>query len=137
MEKIKQFFEKTLLSEKGKDILVVFILILVGTGSFELGRLSKGSNGPNSPSGVKIEYKDTITGGISQEASSIKALDDQTPVSANSTIQTKTFFASSKGTKYYSPGCTGGQTIKPENKIYFTSKEQAEGAGYVLSTTCR
>ncbi len=48
MEKIKQFLE----SDKRKDILVVIIVILVGLGSFELGRLSK-----NTSSGVKIEYQ--------------------------------------------------------------------------------
>ena len=37
MQKIKLFIE----SEKGEDILVVLIVILVGIGSFELGRLSK------------------------------------------------------------------------------------------------
>ncbi len=36
MEKIKQFIQ----SEKGKDIFIVIIIILVGLGSFELGRLS-------------------------------------------------------------------------------------------------
>jgi hypothetical protein len=54
MEKIKHFIE----SEKGKDIFVVLIVILVGLGSFELGRLSK----ENSSSGLKIEY--TGTGSI-------------------------------------------------------------------------
>jgi hypothetical protein len=49
MEKIKQF----ILSEKGKDVLMVLIVILVGLASFELGRLSKEDSG----SGVKIEYK--------------------------------------------------------------------------------
>ena len=39
MEKIKRFWE----SEQGKDILIVIIVILVGLGSFELGRLSKES----------------------------------------------------------------------------------------------
>ncbi|MEK9181892.1 MAG: hypothetical protein AAB786_02615 [Patescibacteria group bacterium] len=48
MEKIKQFVA----SEKGKNILVIIIIILVGLASFELGRLSKGTKS----SGVKIEY---------------------------------------------------------------------------------
>jgi len=48
MEKIKQFLE----NEKGKDLLIVIIVILVGLGSFELGRLSKETNS----SGIKIEY---------------------------------------------------------------------------------
>lgn len=37
MEKIKQF----MISEMGKDILIVMIIVLVGLGSFQLGRLSK------------------------------------------------------------------------------------------------
>ena len=49
MEKIKQFIE----SDKGKDILIVLIVILVGLASFELGRLSnEGSN-----QGIKIFIK--------------------------------------------------------------------------------
>ena len=42
IEKIKQFW----VSEKGKDLLIVIIVILVGLGSFELGRLSKENNSP-------------------------------------------------------------------------------------------
>ncbi|MFZ2072804.1 MAG: hypothetical protein WA101_01970 [Minisyncoccia bacterium] len=53
MEKIKHFFE----SEQGKDILIVSIVILVGLGSFELGRLSK----KNPSDGLKIEYTDKNT----------------------------------------------------------------------------
>ena len=44
--KIKLFIE----SEKGKDILVALIVIMVGLGSFELGRLSE----ENDSSGIKI-----------------------------------------------------------------------------------
>jgi hypothetical protein len=43
---VKQFVE----SDKGKDILVIIIIILVGLGSFELGRLSKSDTN----SGIKI-----------------------------------------------------------------------------------
>ena len=50
MEKIKPIIKNCIESEKGKDILIVIIVILVGLGSFELGRLSK----ENSSSGVKI-----------------------------------------------------------------------------------
>jgi len=49
MEKIKSFIE----SEKGKDILTVLIVILVGLGAFELGRLSKQTN----TNDIKINYK--------------------------------------------------------------------------------
>src|ERR1700686_4827220 len=104
MEKIKQFIE----SEKGKDVLIVLIVILVGLGSFELGRLSKGGNS----SGIKIlpaqtgEYPNT---NVTQSANVISATNNvsKTVLDTNSVSSTgKSFFASSKGNKYYSIGCT-------------------------------
>ncbi|OGI95003.1 hypothetical protein A2917_01315 [Candidatus Nomurabacteria bacterium RIFCSPLOWO2_01_FULL_42_17] len=123
MEKIKQFLK----SEQGKDVLIVIIVILVGLGSFELGRLSK----ENSSSGIKIEYKDQIKNIKNQEASAILSV----PAISNSSQ--KSFFASNRGTKYYSIGCSAGKTIKQENRVYFTTKEEAETAGYELSNSCR
>ncbi len=130
MEKIKQF----LLSEKGRDILIVIIVILVGLGSFELGRLSK----ENTTSGIKIEYPDQ---NLNQEASVISSEDSfQITNKISPTISNsagKNFFASNRGSKYYSIGCSAGKTIKQENRVYFETKEEAEVAGYELSSSCR
>jgi len=125
MEKIKQFIE----SDRGKDTLTVIIVILVGLGAFELGRLSK-----NTSSGIKIEY-----GTQDQEASAISAIDSSSVLQKTTTEKSteKNFFASSRGSKYYPLGCSGGSTIKQENKIYFATREAAEGAGYELSSSCR
>jgi len=119
MEKIKRFIE----SEQGKDILVVIIVVLVGLASFELGRLSKNVDN----SGLKIEHSgEDPNQGLDQAANAISAVN-----------QNKNFFASSKGAKYYSIGCSAGKTIKQENRVYFASAEEAEGAGYELSSSCR
>lgn len=134
MEKIKHSLE----SDKGKDILIVIIVILVGLGSFELGRLSKESN----TGGVKIEYTNQND---NQEASAAKALENTKTVNIDSGVQKeiqnsnlvgKNFFASSRGSKYYSLGCSAGKTIKQENRIYFTTGEEAQKAGYTLSSSC-
>ena len=125
MEKIKQFIE----SEKGKDILVVIIVILVGLGSFELGRLSK----ENGSEGIKIEYGDQYQG-TSQTANAISAITGVGHPETNSSG--KTFFASSRGSKYYSTSCSAGKTIKQENRVWFTTGEEAERAGYTLSSSC-
>ncbi|MFA6257469.1 MAG: hypothetical protein WC671_00455 [Candidatus Paceibacterota bacterium] len=122
MEKIKQFINETIQSEKGKDVLVVIIVILVGLISFELGRLSK----ENDQGGLKIEYTDP---NLTQTANIIST------VTNNKTG--KNFFASSKGSKYYSLGCSAGKTIKQENRVYFATGEEAEVAGYTLSSSCR
>lgn len=126
MEKIKQFIE----SEKGKDILVVIIVILVGLGSFELGRLSK----ENGSEGIKIEYGDQYQG-TSQTANAISSVTDVGRLETNSSG--KTFFASSRGSKYYSTSCSAGKTIKQENRVWFTTGEEAERAGYALSSSCQ
>ncbi|MFA6520273.1 MAG: Ada metal-binding domain-containing protein [Candidatus Paceibacterota bacterium] len=126
MEKIKQFIT----SEKGKDILIVLIVILVGLGSFELGRLSK----QNDTSGLKIEYTDQYGKAISNQSANIIS---SVPSTENQTSGIdKSFFASSRGSKYYSLGCSAGKTIKQENRVYFATAEQAEQAGYTLSTSC-
>ncbi|MEI8174719.1 MAG: hypothetical protein WCG28_02090 [bacterium] len=134
MKKIKQFIE----SEKGKDIMIVIIVILVGLGSFELGRLSKS----NDSAGIKIQYpkgdlsqgEDLNTNAIYSQ--NLSSADTNTPkIILNS--NSKTFFASNRGTKYYSISCSAGKTIKQENRIYFTTKEEAEQAGCGLSSSCK
>jgi hypothetical protein len=131
MQKIKLFIE----SEKGKDVLTVIIVMLVGVGSFELGRLSK----ENASSGVQIQYPD---GSAISQNDTANALDSISkgvqPAHANQSQNPsgKNFFASSRGKKYYTLGCSAGKTIKQENRIYFTTSEEAEKAGYALSASC-
>ena len=129
MEKIKSF----LASEKGKDVLIILIVILVGLGSFELGRLSKGSE---SSSGLKISYPE---GASTQSGSLIVGLDglNSTKPGPGSNSSGKGFFASNRGSKYYSLSCSGGKTIKEENRVYFASASEAESAGYTLSSSCK
>ena len=144
MEKIKQSIESKLNSQAGKDIMVVFIVVLVGLSSFGLGRLSK----EDINKGLKVEYTD-------QQANTINTLDSFENQNLNSqnisqvnTENTqkvpaipnsvgKSFFASSRGQKYYSIGCSAGKTIKQENKVYFSTKTDAEKAGYELSSSCK
>ena len=142
MEKIKQKIKNWIESEKGKDILIVIIVILVGLASFGLGRLSK----TTSSSGIKIlpavvgEYPEqnkgqeanvkSIAENMSKPAFDINDINDINSINKN-------FFASNRGTKYYSIGCSGGKTIKQENRVYFSTREEAEGAGYELSSSCQ
>jgi hypothetical protein len=123
MEKIKQFLE----SEKGKDFIVVLIVILVGLGSFELGRLSKEAGS----SGIKVVYPiENGAAALKQPAGAVLA------DSKNQINSEKNFFASSRGTKYYSVDCSAGKTIKQENRVYFATGEEAQAAGYTLSSSC-
>ncbi len=120
MGKIKEFIE----SEKGKDILIITIVVLVGLASFGLGRLSKEGSG-----GLKVEY----TG---QSANAISA-EEGLPQVVKSSSGEGNFFASNRGSKYYSSNCEAGNNIKKENRVYFNTRGEAEGAGYELSSSCR
>lgn len=128
MEKIKQFLE----SEKGKNILIVLIVILVGLASFELGRLSKVSNS----SGIKITYPEGQSASAISTTNVSKTVFDTTQTTSNLSNLSKNFFASNKGKKYYTLGCTAGKSIKQENRIYFSTADEAQGAGYTLSSSC-
>ena len=134
MEKIKGILKGGLESEKGKDILVVIIVILVGLISFELGRLSI-----NQSSGVKIEYQDQEANFVSAAEFDSSVLQKTTAtisIASKSTLG-KAFFASSRGHKYYSIGCSAGKTIVQENRIYFNTESEAQKAGYEKSASCK
>lgn len=142
MEKIKQFFNKTIQSEKGKDILIVIIVILVGLGSFELGRLSK----EKISSGIKIlpamtekypnQENQDANKKTSQATNVISTTNNIPRAVFDTSVNDKNFFASNRGSKYYTLGCSAGKTIKQENRIYFMTGEEAQIAGYALSSSC-
>ena len=119
MDKIKSKAADWAGSEAGKDILTVLIVILVGLGSFGLGRLSKQAL----PQGLQVEF----TGEYEAEANIVQAL-------APSPAPSGGFFASSKGSKFYSLGCSGGKTIKQENRSYFNTRGEGESAGVGVFT---
>ncbi len=137
MEKIKQFIA----GERGKDILILIILVLVGLASFGLGRLSVVGDGK----GLKIQYLD----GDNQSASVVKSISYaempqpvKQAISMNSTINnpttsSKSFFASSRGSKYYPANCSAGKSIKIANRVYFATRDEAQRAGYEPSSSCK
>ena len=139
MEKIKHF----LLSEQGKDILTVLIVIFASTASFELGRLSKSEQN----SAFKVDYADqsanaleglkrAYTGVINDTKAQISTDEASVTNQVDSVSTEKNFFASKRGHNYYSVGCSGGKTLSEANKIWFSTGEEAEKAGYKLSKSC-
>jgi len=47
------------------------------------------------------------------------------------------YFASINGQFYYPVTCSSTKTIKSDNRIWFSDKNEAEMAGYQISGTCR
>jgi hypothetical protein len=107
-------------SQTSYSIILILVLCgIVGT-SYILG-YQKGGGGVQN-SGVVIDYK-SIPKEFIVSVSEVA----QKPVS----ITKGAFFGSKRGTKYYgSDTCANAKRIKPENYVWFATKEEAEIQGY-------
>ncbi len=109
LSKIIKFYK-----DNEKDLILAIVIILVALISFGLGRLSKIGE---SKTPITIE---NLTGAVNNIATS-----------------TGNFVASKSGTKYHYPWCSGAQSIKEENKIWFSTAEEAQKAGYQPASNCK
>lgn len=113
-----------------KKFFLFFVLILLLTLSFGLGRLSnKDSRGE-----TKIMFENNLTSPSTSEAIPPKEVSVQT-LSIPSTDQT--VVASVKGTKYHYLDCPGAKQIAAANKITFKNPDAAKAAGYSLALNCK
>ncbi|MFA4890072.1 MAG: hypothetical protein WC587_00335 [Candidatus Paceibacterota bacterium] len=111
---------KNLIKLYEKDVILAVIIILVALISFGLGRLSK----------IKEGRVPLIIENAQNDASA------QTP-SLSGTTAEGAIVASKNGTKYHYPWCPGAATIKEENKITFSTIEEARKAGYQPASNCK
>lgn len=98
------------------DTFLVVAIFLISLAAFGLGRLSVLSERDGS---LEIIYPE------GQESAAVLALPE-----------TGEFVASISGSKYHLPWCPGAKSIKDENKIWFTSREEAEISGYTPAVNC-
>jgi len=49
----------------------------------------------------------------------------------------KSYVGSVSSDKYHRPGCRWAENIKPDNAVWFSTKEEAAAAGYVACKTCK
>ena len=146
---------------KSDKVFIALVLILVGIGSFGLGRLSKIEA---LKQGISIEAPLAVANALNGQNqalnSDFKAFQPKAdpPMSGNASSVTKSdtpadsgqalqnfapqnlggqVVASKNGTKYHFPWCSGAKTISEANKIYFNSIEEAGAAGYTPAANCK
>jgi len=124
---ITDFFNKI----KGKNLLdkltifYIIIIILVAMGSFGLGVIYDSN---------KQNYKEDNN----YSASGWTATGGPTAEELENSKNKKKFYVASKNSKiYYNVNCSGAKRIKEENKIWFSSREEAEKSGLTLATSCK
>ena len=104
-----------------KILSIVLILGLV----FTLGRIS-GLSGAQTAEPIQVIYPPLVKTSIPHYN---EAGNDEEPASW-------AFAASKTGKTYYPKDCSSLTRIKPENRVYFTSSQEATIAGYHVSSTC-
>jgi hypothetical protein len=132
-EKLKSFLADTAL-------YTAVIVVLVGVGSFFLGRLSV-----TDTADIKSSYVNTlavcptpvltVSGELGRvPVPEVLVADTQTETTASNTNYV--YVASKSGTRYHHLTCPGAKQIKEENKLFFSTAQQAEAAGYSKAANC-
>ncbi|KKT78735.1 MAG: hypothetical protein UW74_C0017G0004 [Candidatus Giovannonibacteria bacterium GW2011_GWC2_44_8] len=98
------------------DLFLIAVIILVAITGFALGRISA----------IK-EEKFPIQ---------ISAKEAKPPLGGLASKPAVELMGSKNGTVYHLLSCSGAKSIKEENKIYFSSKEEAQKAGYRPAANC-
>lgn len=105
---------KAVKREVWDDLFVALVIVLVSIIAFSFGRLSA-SSAPER--GLEI-----VSGEV--------------PVSEVAK-STGPYVASKTGSKYHLVSCSSANSIKEENKVYFSTKEEAEAFGYTPAANCK
>ncbi len=142
---LAEFMDKIYSQENGikikDDLFIVLLIILVGTASFGLGKISSYERNKTPISVLKTkEYMlSTVLEGASDINITKTNTFNKTVENPESTQQTQSkglVVASKSGTKYYYPWCTGVSRIKEENKVWFDTIEKARAVGLTPASNC-
>lgn len=109
-----------------REIVLVSAFLLISAISFGLGILWQKDG----------ETKAPIVINKSKLAFADKDTNIRIGTNKISSVANILYIASKNGTSYHLPSCPGAKQIKPENKIEFKSKEEAESRGYKPASNC-
>lgn len=138
---------------KSDRVFIPLIVILVGIGSFGLGRLSKIEA---LKQGISIKAPASVIEALNTEKQALngnlEAINTDNGTENIQKIESATgqprqnfeeqnlsgqVVASKSGTKYHYPWCAGAKSISEKNKIWFNSVEEAKKAGYTPASNCK
>ncbi|HCB35361.1 MAG TPA: hypothetical protein DEP25_01830 [Candidatus Taylorbacteria bacterium] len=113
---------------ESREVYTVLLILLVGFGSFGLGRLSKLED---SQPPILLEYAPPNT------AAAVSTASPEADAAKQALAPGGRLVASKAGTKYHFPWCSGAQRVSEANKIWFDSVEEARKAGYTPASNCK
>lgn len=126
-----------------RDAIFIGIAVLIATGSFGLGVVAGREGGEGEPDDKVLIQKPEPTEVAPAAVGAAPEPTSETKTSASSkpapppAASGGEYVASKTGTKYYLPWCGTAKRIKEENKVWFSSKAEAESAGYEPAKNCK
>ncbi len=116
-------------------LLIPAIILLVGAGSFGLGRLSVLEKSPprliiHPPGDAKAQAEPA--GWAEESPTALEG--SSSPIGAPD--GPKNFVASKNGTRYYPAGCPGAKRIAAANQLWFATAAAAAAAGFTPAAGC-
>lgn len=117
-------------------VFTTILVVLVAFISFFLGRASVNEQitpiRASQPAAVGLTRIPPVSAG--ENANSSKLQPAETP--SRPAVATGTYVASKSGTKYHLVTCGSANAIKEENRIYFSTENEAVAAGYTRAANC-
>jgi len=121
IDKLNKKIKEVLATSWIDEVMWVAIIMFVGLGSFSLGMIHE-----------RKQYLEQNPVEVSYSTEALLLWEAY----QNINQQDQNFFASKSGSIVYPAGCTKGDRVKEENRVFFTSAEQAVNEGYRLVEGC-
>lgn len=117
-----------------EGLLLIMSAILIGGSAYLIGNMNALES---NLSEIQVVYPDAIAIKSDTKVEEIKSNEVSSANNQKTNLATGNIVASKDGKRYYYPNCGGINRIKPENRIYFETKEQAEAKGLTLASGCK
>ena len=137
-EKIKGILQKD--EDIPKDLFLTIVILLCTISGFLAGKSYQQESAYHSDNIVVTD------GGMTMPDPKVTTRTNTASVAhsaATNISQTHTtsegyaYVASKNGSVYYAPNCTGAKRIKDENKIWFSTIQEAKDLGYRPAANCK
>ena len=116
---------------ENRDLFPAVLIVVVGVVSFGLGRLDRPAADVAVPFG---SMRPTVP---LPKLPVVESMEQGDESGQKAVTAAGSYVASKNSNKYHLPWCSGAARITEENKIWFSSKEEAEAAGYTPAGNCK
>lgn len=143
IQKCKQFkvflFRNRLIIAKNLVFMIICLLFLIIGSVYEKVNSLRSAVEiiyPELPKNTMVYLPESERISLLNKYNNMSNIDNITTDEQGTVVQGQNFVASKNGSRYYPVDCKSSSRIKPENKIYFNTADDAQRAGLSLASGC-